>query len=254
MFRISLLAALAAPAAAEELTFTWDPVVDTALAVSGVGIYGLLYTHVEDTLPPGDPGGQPRGIDAWREPRYVSGWDAASDVVLYGSMAGALAGAAADGLQSAETWGPRAGILTQTLALDLLLTDTLKLAVSRPRPYTRMADPDEHTREELGRRDATLSFPSGHASATAAASFGWARMVHISGNVAPQVAYPVAGGLTLAAAGMRVAAGVHYPSDVLAGALLGLSVGVLVPSLHRADALEAAGGAGARVVSVGGRW
>ncbi len=247
-----LLAALSAPAAAAD-PFTWDPLVDSGLALSGLGLYGLLYTQVEATLPPGQLGGEPRGVDAWVSPRYVEAWGARSDVLLYGSMLGALGAVGAEAQLGGEAWGPRLGIMSQTLALDLLLTDTLKLATSRPRPYTRLdaADP-----ELLASRDATLSFPSGHASATAAASFGWARMTQISRGVSPALAYPLAGGLTAAVASMRVAAGMHYPSDVLAGALLGASVGLLVPSLHRREGSPALTGVAAApgLLTLGGRW
>ncbi|MEY3209904.1 MAG: superfamily, partial [Pseudomonadota bacterium] len=36
----------------------------------------------------------------------------------------------------------------------------------------------------------------------------------------------------------RVAAGRHHPSDVLAGALIGASVGLVVPTLHQRKAVQ----------------
>jgi membrane-associated phospholipid phosphatase len=48
-------------------------------------------------------------------------------------------------------------------------------------------------------------------------------------------------GLTTLTAVGRVQAGKHFPSDVVAGAILGSSIGLLVPWIHRSEAqLEAA--------------
>ncbi len=64
------------------------------------------------------------------------------------------------------------------------------------------------------------SFPSGHTATSFAAA-----TVLLFGN-------PIVGLLALAAATLvgfgRIAAGVHYPTDVLAGALLGIIIGLLV--------------------------
>ncbi len=54
----------------------------------------------------------------------------------------------------------------------------------------------------------------------------------------PDEAWPwIAGGLGIAAASatavLRVTAGVHFPSDVVVGALVGSGVGIVVPLVHR---------------------
>ena len=96
------------------------------------------------------------------------------------------------------------GVLTSTT------TELLKKYTLRPRP------------------DATdtLSFPSGHTTAAA-----WANRysaVMISGfNLPPRYEYPARGALallTLGTAWGRVEAGRHYPSDVIAGALIGVAL------------------------------
>jgi undecaprenyl-diphosphatase len=60
---------------------------------------------------------------------------------------------------------------------------------------------------------ASTSFPSGHS----AAAFAFATGV---GHVLPQAAIPLRGLATLVAYS-RVHTGVHYPGDVVAGALMG---------------------------------
>ncbi len=85
-----------------------------------------------------------------------------------------------------------------------VLTTTLKLIVRRLRP------PGGHSSTLT-----ELSFPSAHAATSFAGARGFARAG------APAVPLYV---LALGLAGSRLRLGVHHPSDVLAGAALGLLV------------------------------
>ncbi len=112
----------------------------------------------------------------------------------------------------------RAGLRREALAVALglggamLISDWVKLLVSRPRPSV------EHLQAVIG-----SSFPSGHA--TQASAF-WFSLVFVlpAAGASPKLTC-VAGGLALlivlAVAASRVYLGVHYPSDVVAGMLLG---------------------------------
>jgi undecaprenyl-diphosphatase len=112
----------------------------------------------------------------------------------------------------------RAGLHRQALAVALslggamLISDWIKLLVARPRP------PVEHLQMVTG-----SSFPSGHA--TQASAFWFSLVFAIAAAGASPKLIRVAGGLALAAvlvvAASRVYLGVHYPSDVIAGMLLG---------------------------------
>lgn len=102
-----------------------------------------------------------------------------------------------------------------------LLAIALKGAFDRERPYEVVAAADPLLRWDIGG-----SLPSGHAATSAAGAFILAYLLGRGGLVLALLA--VAIGFS------RVYVGVHYPLDVLAGALLGLAVGAGSAALLRA--------------------
>lgn len=113
------------------------------------------------------------------------------------------------------TWAvaPAKGMKVWRLLLALglvgLVVDVVtKPVIGRVRPFV-----DHVEYREIGVRPDTPSFPSGHAATAAAGALAFAR-------IWPAAAIPA---WTLAAviAVSRVGLGVHFPSDVLAGFLLG---------------------------------
>ncbi len=89
----------------------------------------------------------------------------------------------------------------------------LKLLVRRPRPVLEGLPP-------LGGAPSSLSFPSAHALSSFAVATAMVRV-----DPATAGALVVATALALG----RPYLGMHYPSDVLAGALLGVVLGLIVP-------------------------
>jgi membrane-associated phospholipid phosphatase len=88
----------------------------------------------------------------------------------------------------------------------------VKLVARRPRPDLPDLPPLVHTMSNR-------SYPSAHATTSAAAAVALA-------EVLPRAPlYAVAAGLALS----RLYLGVHYPSDTLAGAALGVAVAELAP-------------------------
>lgn len=107
-----------------------------------------------------------------------------------------------------------AAVAAGVLSADLLALG-LKIVGGRTRPYGANPEP-----EPLLSTPLDLSLPSGHS----ATSFAGAALL---AAFAPRLAVPL---LTLAAAiaCSRVYVGVHYPLDIVAGALLGLGVAAVL--------------------------
>jgi undecaprenyl-diphosphatase len=152
-------------------------------------------------------------------------WPAAGPVLPRLSRAadhGVLWGAAAAAIAATRTPRARRAAVRglASLALASLTVNTLgKRSVRRPRPALGGV-PDVR---RLGRRPVTTSFPSGHAASAAAFATGVALESPAWGAaVAP---------LALSVAVSRVYTGVHFPSDVLAGAALGAGAALVVRSL-----------------------
>ncbi|MET9954567.1 phosphatase PAP2 family protein [Streptomyces sp. NPDC006339] len=115
----------------------------------------------------------------------------------------------AAGLTAAALDPPRrAGWLRGTALIGAahLASSVVKRVVRRPRPCPETYAP-------LVRTAGRHSFPSSHASSAAAAAVAFTVLHPRAGNVA----VPAAAAMCLS----RLVVGVHYPTDVAAGALLG---------------------------------
>jgi membrane-associated phospholipid phosphatase len=97
--------------------------------------------------------------------------------------------------------------------LAIGLNYAVKLIVRRPRPVLEGLPP-------LGGAPSSLSFPSAHATSSFAVATAMTRIDPLGA-----LAFLPAIALALG----RPYLGMHYPSDVLAGALLGVALGLLVP-------------------------
>lgn len=95
----------------------------------------------------------------------------------------------------------------------ICLNYAVKLVVRRERPVLDGLPP-------LGGAPSSLSFPSAHSTASFAAATALTRVDPVAG-----VLFALAAAIAIG----RPYLGMHYPSDVLAGALLGTALGLVWP-------------------------
>ncbi len=137
---------------------------------------------------------------------------------------------------------------TQTMATIVLEAASLTTAVTyivkglagrvRPYAYNTSLTPEERL-AVVGPDDPSgrQSFISGHASSAFAAATLLSTIygdVHGSTTTSRIIWVSSLSLASLTAYG-RVKAGVHFPTDVLAGAVVGTAIGYLVPAIHRLD-------------------
>ena len=127
--------------------------------------------------------------------------------------------------------------LAQVLGVTLMITEVLKIAVARPRPnYFSYCQYDQERKECLGphryRKDAKVSFPSGHASNSFASATWLALLVDRLNPVSQELWWillkflPIAIAIFISAT--RITDYMHHVSDVVAGAILGVGIAAIV--------------------------
>lgn len=227
---------------------------DTALASAGLGLYGLGYlvdrsyeplTAAEiDALDPRTLNSLDRtAVDNWSP---AAG--RASDYLVMVSAATPLALLAGEqGRAQSDVLGV---MYVETMVLGTGLTYLLKNTFGRTRPFVYGDSPDIPRRLKMS-RTARRSFPSGHTTTAFAALVFTAS---VFGRMYPDdSARTWVWGGCLAAAGttgyLRYRAGMHFPTDILAGATIGAFAGWVVPQLHEwspvpADGAQKFGGGG----------
>lgn len=139
-------------------------------------------------------------------------------------------------------------LYAETVALRRGLTNIVKYTARRPRPYLRTDGFDPETIVRSGDREAFLS---GHTSGAASTAFFFGRVFadyYPDSKLKPYV-WGLSIGLPALTGYLRIRAGQHYPSDIVAGYALGAAVGWLVPTLHK----KPIGGKGLTVSAGGDR-
>lgn len=125
-------------------------------------------------------------------------------------------------------------LTVEVVAINYGLTNGVKHLVNRTRPYVYNEEVDINTRTNDQSR---LSFFSGHTSHTAAVSFMFAKVIN---DYHPEMLlknkiglWGIASLIPATTAYLRVQSGNHFPTDVIAGYIVGAGVGWLVPHLHK---------------------
>jgi membrane-associated phospholipid phosphatase len=204
----------------------WHPSAVVAVAaVSGYVVIclmftavGLLVTHQLGALSRWD-----QSVNRWFAENRTAGTNSwTSDATKVANTSGiliALVIAAIVLLVLRHRWAVL--VLLIALCLELLTFLTVNYLVDRPRPDV----------VRLGSLPSTSSFPSGHTAAMVALYGGLAVLItaRFRSHIVGVICWVVAVLATATIGFARVYRGMHYPSDVMAGALLGLAaLGVAV--------------------------
>lgn len=125
-----------------------------------------------------------------------------------------------------------AGITIQSFFVADGITNLFKGSVQRLRPFTYSQNVPL---EEKLTTDAKYSFVSGHTSVTALFSFLSAKFVndlHPNSKLS-KVAWVSAVTIPAITGYLRYQSGRHFPTDILGGYVVGATVGILLPHLHK---------------------
>src|SRR5438132_3604593 len=205
---------------------TWWDAASVA-AGSAIAVIPLVAGLPQGAPPcaPCDPASLP-GIDRAALHTFSKPAGTASHALLV-AVAGFAGLASADGANAAAVRG-HVVVFANALAWTEATTQWIKVLAHRSRPvlYTSAAP------AAASNRDNRRSFPSGHAAAAfsvATAYLAMARREHLP-HRARNTVLLFAGATAVAA--LRVAAGQHFPTDVVGGAAIGGGVGWLVARVH----------------------
>ena len=226
----------ASPLAAQRVPDAMPRYSVGALDIAALGV-GLVVTALPDVLGkklpyatcmPCDPSGLP-GIDRGVIGDVNHNAALASDLAWIGTTlgGGALLFNARHG-QSTEAKWEDVAIYSQSIVLTSAVTQWSKVLFQRPRPPRYGANAADYPGVDYGR-----SFPSGHTSSTFAAAASYWSILHRRGEAGRHKSQILLmfGAATLTGT-LRVVAHKHFPTDVLAGAVLGTAIGYATPQLH----------------------
>jgi membrane-associated phospholipid phosphatase len=173
---------------------------------------GLLVSHV---LAHGGVGHWDVSVNRWMA-RQRAGpldfWTAVGSQIANTPAVVGIAVVVAVVLALRKMW-PYLALLAVGLAVEFATFLTTTLVVDRPRPPVRALDT----------APPTSSFPSGHTAAAVVLYLGLAIIVtrHIRSHLMRALVWLVAAAVPVAVGLSRMYRGMHHPTDVMAGALLG---------------------------------
>lgn len=193
-------------------------------------------------MDPVDTGALDRNADLWPMDRWVAGRYSpiasnASQAMILAMGAVPMVASAWDARQGVQSWNSAmadAVVFLEAISLSSALDLIVRSARIHPRPlvYGRQVP----ARERLA-PNASGSFYSGHANGAFLSAVFFAYTYSMRHPDSEYKGWIWAGGLGAAAtvAGLRVAAGKHYPSDILVGAATGAFFGWAFPRMHRVE-------------------
>lgn len=231
---IAILASLCSSLAAQTYRLSWA--VDLPLAGGAMGTTlanGILARQVKALTPDEVEALNPNDVNGFDRFATENWSPQASHVSDAGLVIGALAPFATLIPNSGRAeLGSIAVMGMEGLFLTFGTTSLTKTLTLRPRPFVYNPNADAVAKYT---NDARFAFFSGHTSLTAYGCFFTAKVLHDLHPDAKWRPYVWGGAVLVSGATgyLRIAAGKHYLSDVLAGFAVGAGIGWLVPALHK---------------------
>jgi membrane-associated phospholipid phosphatase len=201
--------------------------VDIPITVAGGALTlarELFASHLVVFTCPCDPSAV-NGVDRWAVGYRNHAAAVASDITLYGVPLVLPLIDLAD-LGMTRALAEDLAVFAETLAVDAAVRNIVDFATARPRPLTYTGDPFF-----LRNPEGYLSFYAGHVATVVAALSAASYTVRrrYGEQVWPWIVTALVGA---SVAVERVAAGLHFPTDVAAGAAVGAASGIAIPWLH----------------------
>mgnify|MGYP001138100997 CR=1 FL=1 len=214
--------------------YRFHPALDLPILGLGLAATGAVFVEPQPPacLPSCEPPPGMSAIDRRVLGNYSPAAHRAADLLVAGLIVVPRAVAlVANGGGDVRSWFEDVALSVETVVLTQGLTQLTKSAVDR---YAPIVYDERVPLEERMSRDALGSFWSGH-TATAfatATSFAVSYWIRHPRDPWRWVILAAVESAALSVGFLKMHAGYHYPSDIVAGALVGTSLGVLVPMLH----------------------
>jgi membrane-associated phospholipid phosphatase len=218
--------------ACAESPYTLDLHVDLPLFGIGaaVGLAGLLESAPLPACAPACPSTNINALDRTALHFRSDASGTAADIMLAALLVMPVVLDAFDS-DSFTAWFKDTFVIAQTLMLTQGITQLTKFAVDRNSPALYDRDP---SLAALRDSDASRSFFSAHTASAFAVTTAFTVTYWKRHPKDPMrfVVLALGAVLSLTTGTLKVLAGAHFWTDIGAGAVLGASMGVLVPTLH----------------------
>ena len=236
---ILFLASFAQASEAERPTYKLNLENDFPVTLAAGGMFGIgmfLYSRMDTPDNPKDKG----NLLPWDKPlagRYSENADRASDIGSVFAIAPLVVGGIAwhDGSSTGGEFATFTVMFLQAIGIGNGINLAIRSLEIWPRPYMYAESGNGREKAENAKSEAYGSFFSGHATAAfTVATFTdqWFRTAYPNSpykGIMRASAYSLA---TLESV-LRVAAGKHYFTDVLVGALVGTGVSIGILEMHK---------------------
>jgi membrane-associated phospholipid phosphatase len=211
----------------EKSIYQVDPLIDGAVIGASVAVTASLYLFAAGAIDVRCPC-NPQEVNALDRPTIGNNSELAANISNVTAGLALLAPPVLGwfALREPRPYLEDLTVYAEAIAVSGALLTVSKQIAQRPFPRTYAGDPSQ-VHSSNGYR----SFYSGHVALVATALTTAA--VTVTERHGPALAaWLVAAGVTASIAAERVAAGWHFPTDVMAGAAAGTAIGVVVPALH----------------------